>query len=337
MKLALREQQDLLDLVKEHCNKDKVADLLRTLKDSGIKEIKVSGRKDELVYEQLKGAIDRNQLKTEDVYAILCEAEENGSQHIFLYKPVKPQFINILSDVDSLKSAFMGQGPMENNPHVQKHPQGYSWADVRKTPTGWIAKLYHGFEQQVFVRDEEAGEGLVRKLYRKVSARHIYLARWHNGLLEVRVPRSSESERSTIDKLVAFSERLAVAIDFDLLDECSLMTACNNMIKDHTEGNKAYRLGDITFIDDGTGSASFSPPSEEHDVFDGSTREQAIKLFKSCDFLIVNWLLPPDFGEEGPEIKTIIGKFRSNEILIQSRTTQRVIDYVTNKLREFGR
>jgi hypothetical protein len=331
----------MLILVEQVCTKSAIQDLLRRAQSDDA-SVRVSGNKGEVINTHLKSAINSGAIEKSLVYNALCSAEENGNQHIFYYVPKTKGFHVKYSDATAIPLNLLGANWQSQYrfPRFELMPAGIVWSDFRtvKTPDGqfnWILKLYAGNERRTFLEERAEGDNFIR-IYTKTLSREVYLVKWHHfGLLEMRVPRQS-SQKAIMESLFGLWTMVEKAISSEDFETFDLTKASRELIDRHSSQNARYRLGDVYFMDDDTGSARFAPPSSEDDVMDHESREKAIKYFETCRELTVIWLPSSATDAIEDELRTVIGKVRPNGILIASQATATAVDYVTYRLWELA-
>lgn len=94
------------------------------------------------------------------------------------------------------------------------------------------------------------------------------------------------------------------------------------------------RLGNATMVDEQEGSAEFSPPSSEEDLFSDAARRKAVKLFEQCREAVVYWLKLPD--ETPKELRTVLCKCEPHAILIAAKVPPKAVDYVIYRLKDIA-
>jgi len=79
-------EDELYRLVDLFCTADQIKELLRSAK--GQKDVRITAEnKQELVTRNLRTAVGSRALSVGQVYDLVRNAEENGNQHFFYYKP----------------------------------------------------------------------------------------------------------------------------------------------------------------------------------------------------------------------------------------------------------
>lgn len=339
---AATDLDKMLILVEEVCTKNAVQDLLRRAR-SDNSSVRISGNKGEVINTNLRDAVNSGAISKAVVYDTLCSAEENGNQHIFYYVPKTKGFQLKYSNGHSIANALLGNGWQDKYhfPKFELIPKGVVWSDFRTAkPVGseenWTIKLYAGTERRTFVEERVEGPDTVLKVYARTLSREVYLVKWHPfGLLEMRVPRE-QSQKAILESLFNLWTMVEKAVDSEDFETFDLTKASRELIDRHSSQNSPYRLGDVYFMDDETGSARFAPPSSEDDVMDHEGRQKAIKYFETCRELTVIWLPTAATSSVEEELRTVIGKVRPNGILIASQATAAAVDYVTYRLWELA-
>src|ERR1700722_14942543 len=87
VKLARQQfTEDLAKLVNDWCAVEQIAQLLRDAKDKSDEVRVTAPKKETLIEENLRTAVESGAVPLDKVYNLIREAEENGNQHIFYYR-----------------------------------------------------------------------------------------------------------------------------------------------------------------------------------------------------------------------------------------------------------
>lgn len=340
-----RSIDQLLDLVKRVCTKDQIQRLLREAKQIGEdgNTIRITGKIDTIVSQHLRDAVQLGRIDDEAIRRLIGESEESGRQHIFYFRPKDERVIQACNDAERVAFRLLGPRWREDRgfPRFYLNPMGFEWTDFRSSPSdrdshgGWTAKAYAGIFREKHVDTKEEGPNRIVKIYERVLSREIYLVRWHAwGLLELRVPleRTSKALFASVRALWTSIESAVSSDDFEPFD---LTNPCRRMLARYAEHGDDYRLGDAHLLDSEGGTARLSPRAPEDHLMNVEARRRAVELFDRCRMLVVVWLLKEERHDAGGELRTVIGKLRSNEVVILSRTTAKAVDHVTRRLCRF--
>jgi hypothetical protein len=338
-KYRLEDFDPILELVRKHCKRDRVEDFLRDAKKAH-EGIKSSGPKDELVFQSLKEAIRAEGQLADAVVEMLVDSEESGQQHIFLYKPKTDATRAAISDAETVASRIFGAGWRTERgfPLVVARPSGERWADFRIGPTGhlgsaWTAKLYSGvlrWESQGRTPTDAETE---IEVWKQRLSRDVLLVRWHvDGVLELRVPQES-NRKAILASVSGLWNAIRDGVDEDDFEPYSLNSACMKLIESHHDHAALCRLGDARVQDEQMGKATFTPPSRRHHLMSNVTREQAIRLYRLCNELVVTWYLNKQEHDAQEELRTAVGKYGPHNIHVRAKTTGKAIQHVTDQLR----
>ena len=334
---------DLLRLVKLVCTKEQVQGLLRQAKDIGEKPVRVSGNFDAVAL-HLRDAIQTEVVTKQSVYELVGEAEENGNQHIFYFKPKSDRTLETCNDVERVAASILGAEWQSDRrfPRYFINPSGEEWADFRTTrmdesgKSDWVAKLYSGTIRQKLIDTRKEGPNRIAKIYEETPSREVFMARWHHfGLLELRVPLEKTHKLliGSVQRLWRVIEPAISSEDFEPFD---LMGACRRIIDQDDDHKDLYRLGDAHFLDQTGGLTRITPRSGDHHLKQDRARREAVKLFEECRLLVVVWFLTDKDHGTKDELRSVIGKFRQNEVTMISKTTARAVMHVTHQLRRFA-
>lgn len=341
-KYRIEDFDPILELVRKHCKHDRIEDFLREAKKLDP-EIKSSGSSDEIVFQHLKEAIRGGAELADAAIDMLVDSEESGQQHIFLFKPRSEDVRRAASDAESVASRLFGPDWRAESgfPLVLARPRGERWADFRIGPTGekgsgWTAKLYSGklrWESQGRTPTDAETE---IEVWKQRLGRDIKLVRWHaDGMLELRVPQ--EAKRTELleaaGSLWTAVERALSEADFEPFN---LNPACMKLIERYQDFGELCRLGDARVQDEQRGSATFAPPTGRDHLMSNVTREQAIRLYRLCNELVVTWFLSREAHGTQGELRTAIGKYGANNIHVRAKTTGKAVQHVTDQLRRLS-
>ena len=154
-------------------------------------------------------------------------------------------------------------------------------------------------------------------------------------MLELRVPQ--EAKRN---ELLESASGLWIAIGRGLSEDdfepFNLNPACMRLIEKHQDFGELCRLGDARVQDEQRGSAKFAPPSGRDHLMSNVTREQAIRLYRLCNELVVTWFLNREAHDTQGELRTAIGKYGANNIHVRAKTTGKAVQHVTDQLRRLS-
>jgi len=332
----------LLALIRDKCTNTQVQNLLRIGKLESS-EVRISGAKDELIFQNLHNAIREGAITSDAAYEMLCDAEESGQQHVFYFR-AKEGRADYFNDAESIASSLFGGDwrTTMNFPRLHLNPVGWEWADFRIYPTStsgksaWVLKAYSGIFRRKLIDKKRQDDTLEIEYYERKLSREILLVRWHyDGLLELRVPRE-DSRKLLMQSLMGLWEAIKPCIREEDFEPFDLTTACTRMIDHYDEGTSIYTLSDAHFEDDQAGSARFSPPSVEDHLMSDETRQKAIKMYKQCRMLGVVWQLEEEDHGTATKLRSVIGRYGVNNLLITSRTTSKAIKHVTQQLRRYA-
>lgn len=167
------------------------------------------------------------------------------------------------------------------------------------------------------------------------------LARWNSpDLLELRVSRC-DSKAILLLRLNHLWTKLNPAFTSDDFVEWDLKTARRRMVEERKQNADIYMTGSLQLIDSASGKASFHPYTADETADDAAERRAAIDAYIKadcdCDHLVATWL-PASSGKAlEQELRVVIGGRYPHEVVIPAQTSSQGVDYVTNKLRYYGR
>jgi hypothetical protein len=334
--------QSFLGLINKECNKEQIEDVLRVAK-ARVDQVRAAGIKAELVFEFLPEAIKLGAVSQDEAYALLCDGEESGDQHIFLYQPKAEDRMTALGDAESVAIRLFGPNWKEQGfPRILSHPVGEDWSDFRIGPTGslgsgWTAKRYVGeyqWESKGF-RPVDADTKI--EMWKRELTREVQLIRWYpDGLLELRVP-TERYRKSLVGALDGLWRAARPAVDESDFIPFDLTPACKELTHNHERYAALCRLGDVRGQDQQTGWAKFGAPSGRDHVMSDRTREGAIRMYNLIKELVITWFLDKNAHGVQGELRSVVGKYGSHNIHIRAKTTDRAIQHATSQLRRLVR
>ncbi|WP_169980465.1 hypothetical protein [Tautonia rosea] len=306
-------------------------------------DIKSSGSSDEMVFEHLREAIQGGGELADAAVDMLVDSEESGQQHIFLHKPKSEDVRAATSDAESIASRLFGADwrTQTGFPLVLARPRNERWADFRIGPTGtmgsgWTAKLYSGKLRWESQGKTPTDDETQIEVWKHRLSRDIKLVRWHaDGMLELRVPQETK-RNDLLESVSSLWTAVGAGLNETDFEPFNLNPACMKLIENHQDYGEMCRLGDARVQDEQRGSAKFAPPSGRDHLMSDVTREQAIRLYRLCNELVVTWYLDREAHGAQGELRTAVGKYGANNIHVRAKTTGKAIQHVTDQLRRLG-
>ena len=170
-----------------------------------------ASNKHDLVYENLRKAIERGTVPFPQIEAIMRDSEENDGHHHFYFHPKTKKVARELSKMDEIGKLFFGKDWKDVEHEFEEMPSEYYWAGFRidkrnNVEVGWTATLYGQEQAQRREREEVNDDETIIRLVREPE-KVVLVAKWRKvGVLELKVPG--------IDPQVAHRRhaRLSVAI-----------------------------------------------------------------------------------------------------------------------------
>jgi hypothetical protein len=337
------ELDDALTLAAELCTSDQIKEVLRRRK--GDENVRISAEsKEDLVHRNLREAISSKALDVSEVFDLIRLAEENGNQHIFYYRPRTKRVADSLTQ-ESVARQLWGpawEKRVAQFPTIRLRPNDYLHSDFRvlaTKPKDWILKIYG---QKIITKftgkTEQRGSSIWRE-YIEQPLRIVLLARWNSpDLLEIRVQRS-ESRRRVEEWLNKVWGMLTPALVPGQFDAWELKKTMTRIILEHEMHEKLYTFRDAS-IDDMGVHANFQAYSDEGDLFASQRSIDAIKSYVNsegeCRNLAVTWIANPNAAPQ-KEIRTLLGARAPGEMIVAGHCLPGDLDYVTDKLRSFGK
>jgi hypothetical protein len=335
---------NLFETIDLKCTASQIHELLKRIKlQTG--EARIGATKEEML-KNLRDAVDRHMVPTEQLHALVRESEENGDQHILYFTPKSQSAGRRSLSADEVGKALFGSRWESSGrfPSFKTEPRSYVWSDFRRNSgeQGWTAKLYGHEIRLRFSREKEERHVLTR-YYEKLDDRVVCLARRvDQELLEVRIGRAGVESRKKVEQRAnAVWEKLAPALQESDWQPWDLTKTFVKMLKTAKKNEDVYRISDANFRDSAQGVATFSTQTSEESLSESRERDSAVKLYLEnggvCRQIAVTFDADSASGIWGEEpLRVICGGFNSNEIVIPATVNAISIDYVTNQFRHFG-
>lgn len=334
--------EDLAKLVNDWIPAEQIAQLLRDAKDTSD-EVRVSAPKKETLIEQnLRKAIEAGAVPLDKVYNLIREAEENGNQHIFYYR--RNGQPGSLGDVASRLWGAQWEKKMDL-PRADLVENEFIFADIhpwngRLKPHDWVLKIYgHEFVKRYTDVIEEAGDNRFLHEFFKESRRIVAVVRWNNpGILEVRIPQT-ESKKRVKQWLQTTWLMIAPACPPTEYAPWKLTKARGRMIDEQKSNEKVYRLNHTRIEDEDHNVGTFECHDPQGNLFSKQRIVDSVQKIIAdgeCKNLRVLWLMGKN-PNPSRELHTLVGYNETNEIVIGGYCKSGDVDYVTDQLRHFSR
>jgi hypothetical protein len=291
---------ELFKLVDDFCSTEQITDLLRTAK--GTEGIKLTApNKQVLINTNLRTSLEKGIIPVEKVYDVIREAEENGSQYIFYYKPAG--VLGHLSVAD-IGTGLWGSGWEQKMkfPRVDLVENKFVYADLRaflphRKPLDWALKLYgHEVVDRATGVVEELGDNRFTREFVREDRRVVILVRWNNpGVLEIRLPRLTVSRKTLREWLKITWGMLSPVLTEGMFVGWDLVKAQTKMLEEQKRHQKVYRCSNSRIKNADQKVASYECMLPEDDLFSSEGVEESVKAFKgkkdgNCTQLRATWL-----------------------------------------------
>lgn len=340
--------QELYGLIDRFCSSEQISNLLREYQ--GVAGIKISApSKEELIKSNLQVALDKRVVLLESVYDLIREAEENGSQHVFYYKPAGP--LASPPDLKSIGNKLLGVNwqKVVNFPRIALQPSAFVFADLRlflpqRKPLDWVLKIYgHEFADRATDIIKEIDETRYTREFIREEKRIVIVVRWNNpGLLEVRLPRLTDSRKQLKAWLETTWKMVGGALNPNSFTKWNLSKARATMQSQQKKYRKMYRCSHSRIRDGFQNVASFECNSPQGDLFASDGVSESAKRLTAddgeCMQLRTAWLKSEKDVAPSRDVTTLIGQTTDpNEVLFTAQCSSRDMDYVTDQLRFFSK
>jgi hypothetical protein len=335
-------KEDLGKLVSEWCAVEQIAQLLRDAKDTS-EEVRVSAPKKEiLIEENLRKAVEAGAISLDKVYNLIRESEENGNQHVFYYR--RSGQPGTLDDVAIRLWGAQWQKKMDL-PRADLVENDFIFADLHPwnatlKPHDWVLKIYgHEYVDRYTDVIKPIGENRFTHEFVREARRIVIVVRWNNpGILEVRIPQT-ESKKRVKQWLQKAWLMIAPACPPTEYAPWKLTKARGRMIAEQKSNEKVYRLNHTRVEDEDHNIGTFECHDPQGHLFAQQRMVESVKKLidgGECTKLRVLWITGNN-PNPSRELHTLIGHNESNEIVIGGDCQSRDVDYVTDQLRHFSR
>lgn len=343
--------EDLYELILKHCNSEPVKNLLRKYKrDEDLSkekrdDVRISAENyRQIVLENLKTAVERKVIPINDVFGLLQEAEENGSQHIFFYRPKSNAARSSLTKPEAIADGLLGSGWASKFPQLRLQPEGYRWSDFRLLQDGgWLAKMYGHSTKDEQTDEKSEGSGRDRVRWVKIETkdvRVVCVARWlaDSELFELRVADTAPKELHE-----ALKRQLRSVVDVDkLCNPWELGPIRHRLFSESKQNSDLYECGNWSATDKESYVLSGGPHIQDSDepvhVAD-VTRKLISQVAANKDLdkrkLVLHWK-PTEANGNKRKFRTILGTTaNTHEMIVTAQATSKAIDDVVYQLLNF--
>jgi hypothetical protein len=342
-----RTSQNLFGLLNHFLLLDDIKKLLRDFKDlyprEATKDVALSRKKEELL-STLEGLVKAGAIPIESIYDALREAEENGDQYVFYYKPTG-NIKRIIKDGNAIAEHLFGDDWKDSMgfPKIEDIGEEPSWSDFRlgygRKPQDWVAKMYAA--HFTWKRTEQSEINFQKRMVteeRQVE-RLVFLARWNSpGWFEIRIP-DCDSKTQLANRLNTVWNRFQNILPRSSFDPVDIPQICKMMLERRGGNQAKYTLSHVNIQDKSSGHTTIRPATHEEAIDDDEGRTVALNALMAsdgsvCDRLRATWLPAASEGRLTKDLLTFIGtSLERCAILIPSRVSSEAVDYVTDQLR----
>jgi hypothetical protein len=344
MNLAHPELEQALELIEHSCTKEQISILLRRYRESD--KVKVTSEtKESLVMENLRAALESNAIPMHDAFDLIRDSEENGAQHIWLFRP-KPGLAKLF-DADDVANRLWGSKWREavaKFPSLELKPDSYVISDFRRLsskPKDWFLKIYgHATIITATGNLDSRENGLFWKEYKSVPVRSVIVVRWNSpDMLEIRVQKDDASRRRVDRGLSTAWNFLRPAFLQEQFRPWALTKTLTTMVKEYPKHNKLYDFRDAKVLAaQGTMLQTYEPVSDQGSLLaDKDITEELNRKLANGDQikgLAVTWLA--EKTSLSTILKVMVAAKADNEVYVPSKCSPKDLDHVTDQLRRFS-
>jgi hypothetical protein len=339
--------EEALRLVEDLCTADQVRDLLRVHK---TKDVRITAeKKEDLVRRNLREAITSNAVSISEVFDLIRDAEENGNQHIFYYRPETKKLAAALA-LENVARQLWGtrkESTVAGFPNLTLIPDSFSYSDLRvpgsKKPNDWLLKIYG---QKAIVRAtgkvEHRPGGYIWREFVAEPLRIVLSARWNApDLLEIRIQRD-ESRRRIEEWQQVVWRMLSPALTRAQFSEWPVTPCMRRIVLEAHKHEKVYDFRDAGVIDETNEViGEFQAISDQGNLFQSTLARNAVNKFVNdggeLKALAVRWKTSESSNVPSRELRTLLGVKETHEVLIASHCSALDVEYVTDQLRGFSK
>lgn len=350
-----QDQQDLFERVLDQVNVATVKSFLANAKEVKPGDFGTTGNAEELIG-HLRNAVNERSVTRAQVFSLLQEGEENGNQTILYYSPKSDAVRDLCSDPVEVARRLFGGTETTNFPRLPRLREGWEIVDFRTPYAGnardWLMKVYT-FQESKIQREsldaEEVRFALKLKpheyavLFERRVIESVCIARWNwhqeHPLLELRIEIAGRLPRFRMD-INALWTRLQPAVNQDDFNLWDLRKVLEKMLRVCTAHADVFQIGLVNLKDSGEGNVRYTPYTENEPIDTNQTRlttiHQLLDDGGQCDRLVMNWMAAGSSGALESNLRTYAGSRGSNELVVRAQTTERAVNYVTDRLRHFA-
>lgn len=280
--------REIIKLLGEFASAEQLKNLVKAYR-SNVKDYAISATSEELLksVQKLFGAY---QIPALAIESLLERAEENGRQHIFLYR-ASSSAQRCLNDFELVQRVLLDGKTRKQAglPKFQIHPRGIENADLRTESREsskyhfWVYKLYGGSERWVQKSSkisENGDEKIVR--YRLDYRRDVFLVKWHSfGLLEIRI--ATGNSRAQLSEA---RDELLKAVGKIVSSRRRDDTIQSNLFESLIEVISARRSSKLPNEDDIGADLGFAPLAMPVSLLDADARNPEVSWIQVNDSLL---------------------------------------------------
>jgi hypothetical protein len=327
----------------EKCTGEQVTKVLRKYKDT--RRVKITAdNKEDLIRKNLRCAVQDGIVTKADIFDLIRESEENGSQHIWYFRPKRG--LAHLFEANAVAERLFGptwQIQVAAYPSLYLKPEDYVISDFRtsaRKPKDWYIKIYgHATLQKATGNRDPRENGVFWLEYQTVPLRTVILVRWNSpDLLEIRVQRD-ESRKRVERWLDTAWKFLRPAFLREQFTPWSLEQTLGNLVQESEKHKELYDFRDVKVLEhEGKIMATYEPVLDTGSLFDSkdTIRELKRKLTDGGTLkgLAVTWLSGKTAFDSN--LRTLIAVKNENEAFVPAHCSAKDLDHATDQLRRFS-
>lgn len=296
----------------------------------------------ELVEARIEPALQSDALAADDLLEFLCESEEHGGQHIFLFR-IDPDTAKQLADRVRIRVELRRRGlqTLLDRPLILDKPEAPQIVDVRwEQEERFLVKIV---EPRSFFRqiDERREGNIITTVREEIIFRAVNLLRLHSdGLLEMRLQSHKNSSQYSDDINRAWDVVGTILPRVQFVEE-AIVAAKTFMVREQQKLKDEIRYSDSLLKDDNGYVLSAATPDQDSNLFDNSAAARSLEQFMRpggtyCERLNI-WVSPLSGGQPSKSSIHVRLAGLPNEFALTTACSKQDYEYVLARIRECNR
>lgn len=284
-------------------------------------------------------ALEEGHITERQLYDFLCQIEDHGKQHVFLYR-AKPSARP--PDLPALKRWLRSRGAEDvlTNPRISDKPAEPTITSVVWDSEGLTIKVVETREHRVRVGEHTTGTTLV-VTYNLETVRAVNIAKLHSrsGLLELRVHSHRGGSRDysrEVNRLLAMLAGLLNPKDFTAFS----LSKAKGFLLHNKQELKHIQFSDARLRKDNGNTMQIATGRSEASLFDDPGTSASIEGFEEggdtyCDAFNI-WWLKAERGAPSEKIHVLLSG-EDHEFAVTQKCNKADYEHVFRQLRQYNR